>query len=71
VSPDGRIGFNYEHSAAEGPPIVHLVDACWTNLLVLFYETVIIQLTFSHVTITGSPAGLSRVNGVRRSSAET
>ena len=36
VSPDGRIGFNYEHSAAEGPPIVHLVDACWKDLLVLW-----------------------------------
>lgn len=33
MSPDGYIGFNYEHSAAEGPPIVHLADACYTNLL--------------------------------------
>lgn len=32
VSPDGLIGFNYEHSAAEGPPILHLIDYCYPRL---------------------------------------
>lgn len=34
VSPDGVIGFNYEHSAAEGPPILNLIDYCYPRLQV-------------------------------------
>jgi carnitine O-acetyltransferase len=26
VGPDGHVGFNYEHSTAEGPPIITLAD---------------------------------------------